>query len=81
MNNKLTGSDLTRAMLERGDTKIWCVVDDDSDESAMMDFENNDFTARIVSHQDSSFICSSGAPWQYAVPIKLAALTQDEAGL
>ncbi|WP_367103614.1 hypothetical protein [uncultured Psychrobacter sp.] len=81
MNNKLTGSDLTRTMLARGDTNIWCAVDDDSDDQAMTDHENNDFTARIVSFKDGHFICTMGATWLYAVPIKIAPLTQEDAGL
>ncbi|WP_426138375.1 hypothetical protein [Psychrobacter sp. TWR1-1-1] len=48
MNNELKGSDLTRAMLARGDKKVWCAVCDDSDEQAMMDHCGNDFTAYIV---------------------------------
>lgn len=81
MNKQLTGSDLTRAMLARGDKKIWCAVDDDSDEQAMMDQEGNDFTACIVSCHNGEFVCSSGSSWKFAVPIKVQAITQDEAGL
>ena len=31
MSNDLRGSDLARAMLERGHKKVWCAIDDDSD--------------------------------------------------
>lgn len=81
MNNKLTGSDLTRAMLKNGDKNIWCAVDDESDARAITDHENNDFTARIVHFEDGKFICTIGASWTYAVPIKIVALTQEDAGL
>ena len=36
MNGELTGSNLTRALLKRSDKPIWCAVDDESDEQAMM---------------------------------------------
>lgn len=81
MNKELAGSDLTRAMLARGDKKIWCAVDDDSDDQAMMDLDGNDFTACIVAYQDGQFVCSSGSIWRFAVPIKIQTITQDEAGL
>lgn len=81
MDNKLTGSDLTRAMLDRGDKKIWCAVDDDSDDRAISDQIDNDFTARIVSFRDGKFFCTSGMTWLYAVPIKITPLTQEDAGL
>lgn len=81
MTDKPTGSDLTRAMLARGDKDIWCAVDDESDEQAILDHENNDFTARIVSYEDGHFICTTGAPWSYAVPIKIAPLTAEEVGI
>ena len=81
MNNELTGSDLTRAMLERGDKKIWCAVCDDSDEQAMMDHCGNDFTAYIVSFRDGHFYCYAGMPWKFAVPIKISAVIQCEVGI
>lgn len=81
MNNKLTGSQLTRAMLKIGCTEIWCAVDDESDERAVTDLENNDFTTCIVSFNDDSFMCTTGAKWLYAVPIKIVAVTQDDVGL
>lgn len=81
MDKKLTGSDLTRAMLDRGDKQIWCAVDDDSDERAISDQIDNDFTARIVSFRDGKFFCTAGMTWLYAVPIKISVLTQEEVGL
>ncbi|BBI68397.1 hypothetical protein PKHYL_25880 [Psychrobacter sp. KH172YL61] len=56
MNNELKGSDLTRAMLARGEKRVWCAVCDDSDEQAMMDHCGNDFTAYIVSFRNGSFL-------------------------
>ncbi|MDN3453575.1 MULTISPECIES: hypothetical protein [unclassified Psychrobacter] len=81
MNNQLKGSDLTRALLARGDKKIWCAVCDDSDEQAMMDHGGNDFTAYIVSFHEGCFYCSAGMPWGYAVPIKVSAVMQLEVSI
>lgn len=81
MNNILAGSDLTRAMLKRGDKDIWCAVADSSDEEAMHDQMDNDFTARIISFDNGSFLCSGGMAWAYAVAIKISAITQEEACL
>ena len=81
MNNELTGSDLTRAMLVRGDKRIWCAVCDDSDEQAMMDHYDNDFTAYIISFGNGCFYCDGGMPWGYAVPIKISTVTQCEVGI
>ena len=81
MNNELKGSDLTRALLKRGDKQIWCAVDDESDEQAMMDHCGNDFTAYIVSFKNGCFYCSGGMSWLFAVPIKIVAVTQQEVNL
>ncbi len=81
MNEAITGSYLTRAMLESGHKEIWCAVDDSSDKQAMMGQANNDFTARIVSFHDGHFFCINGTPWLCAVPIKISAMTQDEVQL
>lgn len=78
MNGEITGSDLTRALLERGDKQVWCAVDDESDEQAMMDHCGNDFTAYIVSFKNGYFYCSCGTTWLFAVPIKISAVTQHE---
>lgn len=78
MNNDLKGSDLTRAMILRGDKQIWCAVCDESDELAMMDHCGNDFTAYIVSFKNGCFYCSGGMSWLCAVPIKIVAVTQKE---
>ena len=78
MNGEITGSDLTRALLERGDKQVWCAVDDESDEQAMMDHCGNDFTAYIVSFKNGFFYCSCGTTWLFAVPIKISAVTQHE---
>jgi len=81
MGDKLTGSHLTRAMLKRGDKKIWCAIDDDSDEQAMRDQDSNDFKAHIVSFKEGSFYCTGGMPWGFAVPIKIVEIIQHEIGL
>lgn len=80
MSNKLAGSDLTRAMLERGDQQIWCAVEDSSDENAIADQINNDFTARIVSFDDDSFFCTAGVAWLFAVPIRISVMARGNAG-
>lgn len=79
MDNKLTGSDLTRAMLERDDPKIWCAVDDESDQQAISDLNGNDFTAYISKFQNGYFYCDGGMQWSYAVPIKIVPIKYTEA--
>ncbi|MBP2281028.1 hypothetical protein RCH20_001652 [Psychrobacter sp. PL15] len=81
MHNILTGSALTRAMLERGDENIWCAIDDDSDEQAMTDHGGNDFTAHIISFSDGKFFCTGGMPWMFAVPVKISEALQSDVGL
>ncbi len=75
MDNELRGSDLTRAMLEHGDQQIWCAIDDDSDERAIID---HDFTAYIVAFKDGLFHCTGGMQWLYAVPIKIKEITHQD---
>lgn len=78
MDNKLTGSDLTRAMLERDYPKIWCAVDDESDQQAISDLNGNEFTAYIVKFQNGYFYCDGGMQWLYAVPIKISQVMESE---
>ncbi len=80
MDIMLKGSELTRAMLKAGHQEIWCAVDDSSDQEAMSNLTNNDFTARIESMKDDFFYCTGGMAWLCAVPIKIRALTYAEAG-
>lgn len=77
MSHLITGSELTRVMLMNGATQIWCAVDDESDEQAMMDHYGNDFTAHIVSFYDGQFYCNNGRAWAFAVPIKISAIEQE----
>ena len=81
MSNTLTGSDLTCAMLARGDKEIWCAVADTSDKEAMEAQDTNDFTARIVSYNNDHFFCTSGTKWLFAVPIKMVEMTYTELDL
>lgn len=81
ISTELTGSNLTRAMLNRSDQPVWCAVSDDSDEEAIQDLVNNDFTAFISSFNEYQFYSSSGVHWSFAVPIKVCAITETEAGL
>ena len=78
MGNELKGSDLARAMLGRGYKKVWCAIDDDSDEQAITDLTGNDFTAYIVDFRDGFFYCTGGMQWLYAVPIKIVPRTDHE---
>ena len=80
MDAAITGSELTRVMLEEGHQEVWCAVDDGCDQDAMAYLANNDFTARIVSFSDGMFYCTAGMAWSCAVPIKIVAITQTEAG-
>ena len=42
MLSKLVGSDLTRAMLERGDQQVWCAVSNESEQDAINTIKNVD---------------------------------------
>ena len=76
MVNRLVGSDLTRAILKRGDKKeVWCAVSDESDQQATTDLYGNDFTAYIVKSQNGYFYCNCGMQWLYAVPVKIVPMT------
>ncbi len=44
----------------------------------MMDLYGNDFTVYIVAYRDGYFYCRSGTSWACAVPIKIAAITQED---
>lgn len=81
MINKLKGSDLTRAMLNRGDKTVWCAVADYSDEEAIDNMLGNDFTASIVSFNEDTFFCTNGMEWSFAVPIRIVAMTESDANL
>lgn len=83
MSPQLIGSDLTRAMLERGDEQVWCAVSNESEQDAISTIRNVDgrFIMHIVSFEDGCFHCKEDSTWSYAVPIKKTLLTQDEVGL
>lgn len=78
IDNKLRGSALTRAMLERGDEKVWCAISDESDKQAMTAYDSNAFTANIVAFKDGCFYCTGNMRWLYAVPIKIKEILQHE---
>nr|WP_193216005.1 hypothetical protein [Psychrobacter sp.]QJS05544.1 hypothetical protein [Psychrobacter sp.] len=82
MDNKLKGSDLTRAMLERGDDKVLCAVNNDSDEHAITNIDNADysFLKYIVSFNNSYFLCKDATHWKHAVPVEKVEVTQQEVG-
>ena len=71
MDKGLRGSDLARAMLKNSYKNIWCAVDDESYESAMMDNDGNDFTAYIAAFKNGYFYSDGGVRWLCAVSIKI----------
>jgi len=77
MNDQLIGSHLTRILLKRENKPIWCSVSDDSDEEAMQDLMDHDFTLFISSYKEGKFYCTGGRQWSFAVPIKIVAATQN----
>lgn len=77
MHKELRGSDLARAMLKSGYRNIWCAVDDESDEQAMMDNDGNDFTAYIVAFENGYFHSDGGMQWLCAAPIKIEEIKND----
>lgn len=81
MNTNLVGSNLTSAMLNRGDVQVWCAVSNDSDEQAITTINNADYNCiqRITSFDGDYFFCSEGNPWVCAVPVKRIEIKQSEA--
>lgn len=79
---ELKGSDLTQAMLERGDRIVWCAVSNISDKHAMETVENGyyELLVPIVSFEDG-FVCRQGNIWCYAVPVKKVELNQEDVEL
>lgn len=78
---ELTGSDLCRAMLERGDKFVMCLVSDMSHAGAI---SNCSKPRLIVNHEVMGFIEEpKDLYWHFAVPINNQGepLTQSEAGL
>jgi len=77
-NSELTGSDLCRAMLEKGMTDIDCYVDDECDEDAISD----KFIRKITKiREDGRFSQKVDCGWQYAVPVGRKILTAKDVGL
>ena len=74
---KLTGSALTRFMLNKNNKPVWCTVSDNSDEEAMHDIDGHDFTAIIASSNKEGFRCVEGTQWAFAVPIKIVSATEE----
>ena len=74
LSSELTGSELCKAMLARGDTRIMCEVYDDGN--------RNDLTHVIRSYSDDKFHTKANR-WSYAIPINNQGepLTASEVGL
>lgn len=81
MSNQLDSSDLTRDMLDRGDKPVWCTVAHDSDAGAVDCLSRGDYTVFTESFEEGNFSCSDGSKWEFAVPIKVIALTGTQEGL
>lgn len=80
LSSELTGSDLCRAMLERGDKYVLCFVSDFSDDCAV----NQSKMINLVTHKEGNSIFAKSARWKYAVPINQQTgepLTAAEVGL
>ncbi|SLJ84451.1 hypothetical protein [Psychrobacter sp. DAB_AL43B] len=78
----LTGSDLTRAMLARGDSRVVCLVSNVSDSHAT---ERRELTLLIEGYTErGNFWDIRSRDWRYAVPVSAATnepLTAKEVGL
>lgn len=72
--NELTGSELCKAMLARGDTRIMCIVSDEG--------TRRELTHVIRAYSDGSFHTKANS-WKYAVPINNHGepLTSSDVGL
>ena len=77
LSGELTGSELCRAMLARGDKYVLCHLSQTSEKSA------KDVLGIAIGHDHSGFRVQRHNSWQYAVPInnKGEPLTAAEAGL
>ena len=75
LSSELTGSELCRAMINRGDKIVLCIVRDYEHE--------NDIYYDAVTHCSGDYFDSTLSYWRYAVPINNQGepLTQAEAGL
>ena len=74
LSSELTGSDLCRKMLERGDKAVLCKA---------YDHEEDDFYCDAITSCSDVYFDSCFASWSYAIPINNQGepLTQAEAGL
>ena len=75
LSSDLTGSDLARAMINRGDKIVLCIV---------RDYEHEDYTYYdAITHCSDDYFDSSLSSWRYAVPINNQGepLTASEVGL
>lgn len=84
LSGELTGSELCRAMLARGDKYVLCGVSGNDDSDAA-DHESDDFLAEAVTDFDckDELFGTTSMRWNYAVPInnKGEPLTASEVGL
>lgn len=75
LGSELTGSDLCRAMINRGDKIVLCIVRD-------YEYEN-DIYYEAITHCSGDYFDSTLSSWRYAVPINNQGepLTASEVGL
>lgn len=79
LSSELTGSELCRAMLARGDEYVMCLVSDSSQEDTLLD----GYSAAISSITYNECFYGYDFTWQYAIPINNQGepLTASEVGL
>ena len=79
LSSELTGSDLCREMLARGDKYVMCAISDVSDADAL----DSMVVDNAMSSNEDWFDCFDGRLWKYAVPINNQGepLTASEVGL
>lgn len=83
LSSELTGSDLTRAMLARGDRLITCLISNESDGEAIKGGLVHAAIITDVGSLKGRFVTLSGNFWSFAVPINNQGepLTASEVGL
>ncbi|MFK3999819.1 hypothetical protein ACI2I3_00530 [Psychrobacter namhaensis] len=79
LSSELTGSELCKAMLARGDKYVMCLVSDSSQEDALLD----GYSAAISSMTYNECFYGYDFTWLYATPINNQGepLTQSDVGL
>lgn len=76
----LAGSDLCRAMRNRGDSFVQCYMSNSED---CMNLDSSMWPKIVIHHSSNGFRCADGTFWKYATPINNQGkpLTAQEVGL